>query len=127
MGRMEINRLEFLRLSLVGTLGRWLPAGEAGPEPWVRGPEWLEKWKAVARRPVREHGEGKIARLIAAQEIGRAVSFRYLGGADPGETRRVSPGLVFQCEEFPGTYLSGFCHTRQAERVFRVELIRLNH
>ena len=131
---MEINRLNFLKLAL-GGLGATLGTALAGPmslnrsrdlaaELWTRGPEWIEKWKQAPRIPIRESDDAIMRHLLAAMENGKEVRFRYWGGANPGELRRVSPGLLFQCEGFPNAYLSGFCHQRQAERVFQLGLIR---
>lgn len=129
--RMEINRLDFLKLALaslsassIGILPMILNPHrrEAGatPEPWTRGPEWLEKWKQASRVPIREGGDVTTQRLLAAMESGRPVSFRYWSGSNPGELRRVSPGWLFESDGFPNAYLSGFCHQRQAERVFQL-------
>lgn len=126
---MEINRLNFLKLALAGLGGLCLPrgiAGEAGGEPWNRGPEWLEKWKQAPRVPIRESDDALTRKLLAVMENGKEIRFQYWGGTHPGETRRVSPGLLFECEGFPNAYLSGFCHQRQAERVFQIELIQLS-
>lgn len=64
--------------------------------------------------------EPKILSLLSATENRRDLTFCY-----PGEPRRVSLGLVFQAEGLPGIYVSGYCHTHRAERVFRSELIEL--
>lgn len=84
---------------------------------------------AMRRSPVPlplRFSEPKIASLVSAVENNRTLEFLYHGGSTPGESRRVSPGLVFESEGFPGLYLSGYCHQRRAERVFRVELIELS-
>ncbi len=56
--------------------------------------------------------------------------FRYLGGRNPGNSRRVLPILLFSKIELsrPATdlhmiYLLAFCHTRQQTRTFRLDRI----
>jgi predicted DNA-binding transcriptional regulator YafY len=88
-------------------------------------PDFLSSWKRSPRHPVFETSDPTLARLIEATQAGRDLVFRYFGGTTPGEVRHVSPGLVFRIQDFPATYLSGFCHTRQAERVFRVDRMEL--
>jgi predicted DNA-binding transcriptional regulator YafY len=87
--------------------------------------DFLSSWNRSPRHPVFETSDPTLARLIEATDTGRDLVFRYFGGTTPGEVRHVSPGLVFRIQDFPATYLSGFCHTRQAERVFRVDRMEL--
>jgi len=70
--------------------------------------------------------EPLISTLISATENNRTLDLIYHGGSTHDLPRQVTPRLIFQAEDFPGTYLSGYCHTRHAERVFRVELIKLS-
>jgi predicted DNA-binding transcriptional regulator YafY len=65
------------------------------------------------------------ARLVQAIATGDGVEFDYDGGNEPGQRRRVSPGLLFTVDGYPGTYLAGYCHERQAERTFLVDRLRL--
>lgn len=87
-------------------------------EPWRSSPEELARWRRAARRPVMDGAEPLTRSLATAVRAGRRVRFRYHGGSTPGAPRDVSPGLLFTVEGFTGLYLSGYCHTRRAERTF---------
>ena len=63
--------------------------------------------------------------LLSAIRGNRPVRFRYFGGSCFGADREVTPGLLFTVDGFSGAYLSGYCHTRRAERTFRVERMAL--
>lgn len=121
---MTISRRKFFTLFTA-----WLSAPcpalprASSAEPWSLGPAWLEKWKRAPRIPLLESGDPVLQPLISAVENKSVLVFAYHGGRNPGAMRRTSPGLVFQCGEFPGTYLAAYCHTRQAERIFRADLI----
>ena len=125
---MDIPRRSFL-VRLAGVLGISpiaLSISRASDiEPWQRGPEWLEKWKRATREPVTESADTTLCRLVSAVENARAMDIVYYGGSTPGARRRISPGLCFRVQGFNGIYLSGYCHLRNAERVFRVDLIEL--
>lgn len=90
----------------------------------------MEKWKHARRVPTRLEGgrplPPTIALLLSATENNHELEFLYPAGSNPGRLRRVAPGLVFKSDGFPGCYLSGYCPTRRAERVFRVEAIELS-
>lgn len=130
---MDLSRRHFLAVGAA-----WLALPNISAAPFVGNDvgrrkntafgtpdELLARWKRSPRIPVLETDDPTLARLIEAAETGRDLAFRYFGGTDPGALRQVSPGLVFRIVDFPEFYLSGFCHTRQAERVFRVDRIEL--
>jgi len=81
----------------------------------------LLAWLKAVRSPVFESDDPVLKNLIAAVLRQEPVEFCYWGGSEPGSERRVTPGLVFRVQDFPGHYLAGYCHLRQAERVFSVE------
>jgi hypothetical protein len=126
-----MGRRSFLAI-LTGGIATPALLGQTHPprsEPWNGDPSRLELWKRSPRIPIlrlddaEKSASADLGQLIAATESRRELKFRYFGGSTPGERRQVSPGLLFRVEGFTGIYLSGFCHTRRAERVFRVDLI----
>jgi len=91
------------------------------PEPWKeRGEDALSRWRAAVRRPVVEGEGAELRRLAEAVRRGRRVRFCYWGGNESGERREIAPGMLYTVDGFEGVYLSGYCHTRGAERTFLV-------
>ncbi|MFV0416753.1 MAG: WYL domain-containing protein [Chthoniobacterales bacterium] len=88
-------------------------------------PEWLDKWQSAARQPVRSSLDPLINHLLYAAENEQKIAINYEGGSHFGETRRISPGLIFRCEGYSGTWVDAYCHTREAQRTFAIERIRL--
>lgn len=82
---------------------------------------WLREWMRRPRIPVLKSADPKAGWLTLR---GGTVEFRYDGGSEPGEARRVSPALVFHLQDSQALYLAGYCHRRQQERVFRVDKIQ---
>jgi hypothetical protein len=83
----------------------------------------LLEWLSKPRIPVLETEDHQTAVFIWAMLNRKKVDFIYLGGSTPGKRRIVSPGLVFRLEEWGPVYISGFCHLRGEERVFRVDRV----
>jgi hypothetical protein len=99
-----------------------LPAGfNASPR---RGP-WLADWRQCPRVPVLESVHPTAQRLILATLRHEILRIRYWGGSTPGGVRYISPGLVFQAGGCGPLFVSGYCHLRRQERVFRVSLVEL--
>lgn len=97
-----------------------------GPEEdFPPDPEWLERWLRAPRLLVLESDDPVIRELLAAARAGHETRIKYYGGSLPGGPRSITPGCVFQVEGFNGVYLSGYCHRKKRERVFRVDLIEL--
>ena len=93
-------------------------------DPSPSGP-WLADWRRVHWVPVLNSVHPTAQWLVAAALRGEDVTFRYRGGSTPGVERRISPGLVFQARGCGLLYVSGYCHLRQRERVFRVDRAEL--
>ena len=75
--------------------------------------------------PLGESVHPTAQRLILAAQRHEMLALRYWGGSTPGAERSVSPGLVFQAGGCGPLYVSGYCHLRRQERVFRVERVEL--
>jgi hypothetical protein len=101
------------------------PAGVLPPEPWQNDGGSLARWQEAARRPIMDSEAPELRPLLSAIRGNRPVRFRYFGGSCFGVDREVTPGLLFTVDGFAGAYLSGYCHTRRAERTFRIERMAL--
>ena len=104
-------------------------------------PSALEVWRRLAMRPLVDFKSfSSVAQSDREQFLGRMIlgrmgsqthfEFGYLGGSEPGSTRRVQPILLFRKFEMacdptipPPIYLLAFCHTRQQARTFRLDRI----
>ncbi len=124
------NFLHSLALFPLGFLGfnrqpPAVPKATLPPEPWELGPEAYAQWRRAPRRPMVADTAPLTRRLAQAIQANQALRFRYDGGSTPGMERRVTPGHLYTVEGFPGVYLSGYCHTRRAERTFLVARMRV--
>ena len=86
---------------------------------------WLGDWRQCHWVPLGESVHPTAQRLIVAARRREMLAFRYWGGSTPGGARIVSPGLVFQAGGCGPLFVSGYCHLRRQERVFRVERVEL--
>ncbi len=89
---------------------------EAALAAWLAKPR-LPEWRAA--------GDATADAILTSLERGRGMLVRYWGGTTPGETRRISPGLVFRLEEGGPLYVSAYCHERGATRTFRLGRLEL--
>lgn len=86
----------------------------------------LAAWLAKPRLPEwRGAGDATAGAILTSLERGRGLLVRYWGGTTPGETRRISPGLVFRLEEGGPLYVSAYCHERGATRTFHLGRLEL--
>jgi predicted DNA-binding transcriptional regulator YafY len=131
---MKFTRKQFLAaLAGLSTLpGRLLalktnssPPQPAPPGAPLRLGPWLADWRQVQWVPVFESVHPTAQRLVLAALWHEILMFRYWGGRTPGAERSVSPGLVFQAGGYGPLYVSGYCHLRRQERVFRVDRVEL--
>ena len=134
---MKLTRKQFLEaLAILTTLPARLLAlsstptagGAYHPTPPSGSPRlgpWLGDWRLCTRVPVFESVHPTAQRLILAALRHELLTIRYWGGSTPGVVRSVSSGLVFQAGGYGPMYLSGYCHLRQQERVFRVDRVEL--
>jgi predicted DNA-binding transcriptional regulator YafY len=90
-----------------------------------RGP-WLADWRLAPWVPVHESVHPTAQRLILATLRHEMLPVRYWSGSTPDQARAVSPGLVFQLGGRGPLYVSGYCHLRRAERVFRVDCLEIS-
>jgi hypothetical protein len=99
------------------------PLKPAPPRAPTRLGPWLGDWREVKRVPVFVAVHPTAQRLIVAALRHEMLTLRYWGGSTPGATRHVSPELVFQAGGYGPLYVSGYCHLRRQERVFRVDRV----
>jgi predicted DNA-binding transcriptional regulator YafY len=95
------------------------------PLPPTRTGPWLGDWRQCQWVPLNESVHPTAQRLIRAARRHEMLAMRYWGGSTPGAARIVSPGLVFQAGGCGPLFVSGYCHLRRQERVFRVERVEL--
>jgi len=96
------------------------PAGDR-----LRAGPWLGDWRQCHWMPVGESVHPTGQRLLLAVQRHELLALRYWGGSTPGALRTISPGLVFQVGGCGPLYVSGYCHLRRQERVFRVDQVEL--
>lgn len=129
---MKFNRQQFLAAWAVLTLipGRLLAlpfqafSSQPKPTPPRAGP-WLGDWRQCHWVPLFQSVHPTAQRLILAAQRHEMLALRYWGGSTPGVVRNVSPELVFQAGGCGPLYVSGYCHLRRQERVFRVERVEI--
>ena len=103
-----------------------IPRREPGRiAPWAGDPETLGRWRRAPRRLVLESFDETSSQLLHAIRIGSSVDILYDGGSLQCERRTIAPGALFEVEGFSGYYVSGYCHTRRAERTFLLSRLHL--
>jgi hypothetical protein len=110
-------------MALPGIAWNQIGSRQILPREPVELDPWLREWLRQPRIPVLESAEPVVVGMIDAALRGEEVEFTYFGGSEPGRPRRISPGMVFHLEGSDVLYVSGFCHCRKQERVFRVDRI----
>ena len=125
-----MNRRQLFLRSLTALLGMSgmgraaLPKKLPTPGPLPSDvPDWLWDWRIRPRFPVWQADDPLPLALLHAIETGRPVQLRYQGGSQPGGPRAFSPDLLFRHRDDGPLYLSGWCHTRRAARILRVDRI----
>ena len=120
------GRRTFLRL--LGALAAAPSAVKSGsPAPGFDDDRerWLREWADLPRIPVHKSRDPVTTMILSHALQGRSLPLYYHGGSQPGRLRRFSPELVFRHERGHHTYVSGFCHLREAPRILRVDRIGL--
>lgn len=121
-----INRRHFIALAPVAGLFELLRGSIPAVPARLREPpddagwDW---WKNLPRTPLATSEDPTTDCLCRAAAFRNEVTILYDGGSEPGASRRIAPLGVFTVEGFSGTYVHALCHTRDAERTFRVERI----
>lgn len=78
-------------------------------------------WHTLPRRPVTAATDPAAVAILDAIRRGHPVTLAYSGGSTPGARRTLTPALLFTLDGFPHTYLTAYCHSRQATRTFRLD------
>jgi hypothetical protein len=94
-----------------------------GLDPKLFPSETLFYWLIKARNPVLASDDPLAKMFIAGMLTGEKVQFIYWGGSQSGSPRNVNVSLIFQHEAESRIYVAGFCHERQANRVFALDLV----
>jgi len=127
---MKMDRRSFLEL--IGGLGvstladthRGLEGTKVRLPTWEFPDEELFQWLKRPRIPVLESPDPVAQFFVGAMFDRGRVEFNYDGGSEPGMRRVVSPGLIFELEEGGPVYFQGYCHTRNEERIFRMDRVQ---
>lgn len=94
--------------------------------PQVDGqPDWLRHWQADQIIPILQSDcpiEQIILQGIPSQNT---LAIRYDGGSSPGESRSISPILLFAKQNYSAHYLLAWCHQRKQARTFRIDAVSL--
>jgi hypothetical protein len=65
--------------------------------------------------------------FIQSMVTGEQVDLMYVEGSTPGLPRKINLSLVFQHQTEGGIYVAGYCHSRAANRIFRIDLAMVIH
>jgi hypothetical protein len=84
--------------------------------------EKLIQWLGQPRIPVVASDDPLVTLFVRGMLTGEKITFVYVGGSVPGAPRTISVSLVFRHETTGGIYIAGYCHSRAANRVFRIDL-----
>jgi hypothetical protein len=90
-------------------------------------PERLFYWLAQPRHPVFASPDPMTKMFIEAMFQSKTTQFIYCGGSTPGLSRSIDVSLVFQHEAEGRIYVAGFCHSRQSNRIFALDMIMVIH
>ncbi|MGC3961028.1 MAG: hypothetical protein QM813_24780 [Verrucomicrobiota bacterium] len=134
---MKFRRLQFLTaLTTLATFPiRWLAQPfknrpesgsimQADTDAMRDGP-WLGDWRQSHWVTVTKSVHPIAQRLILAARRGEMLTVRYWGGSAPGQTRKITPELVFQLDGAGPMYVAAYCHLRCTERVFNIGRVEL--
>jgi hypothetical protein len=86
----------------------------------------LDDWRRSSRRSASDSDHTLCRELKSAIREARWLEFIYIGGTTPGNKRRVKPLELFKVDGYTEVYLRAYCSTRQEERIFRLDRIRLS-
>ena len=64
--------------------------------------------------------------LDAAAETSTPIRIYYFGGSEPGSSRLITPIDLLRAGGQEAEYVRAFCHLRQANRTFRIDLIDID-
>jgi len=85
----------------------------------------LDDWESARRRKTYDSDHVLCRELNAAAQEGRWLNIVYMGGTTPGNKRRIKPLELFKVDGYDEVYLRAYCSTREEERTFSLEKIRL--
>ncbi|MFX1487300.1 MAG: WYL domain-containing protein, partial [Promethearchaeota archaeon] len=86
----------------------------------------LDDWRRASRRSASDSDHTLCRELKVAIQEAQWLEIVYMGGTTPGEKRLVRPLELFKVDGYTDVYLRAYCSTRQEERVFRLDRIRLS-
>jgi hypothetical protein len=93
-----------------------------GIDPKLFPRERLFYWLVQPRIPVVASDNPLVTLFIRGMLSGEKVTFVYAGGSMPGAPRTINVSLVFRHPTESGIYIAGYCHSRAANRIFRIDL-----
>jgi len=84
----------------------------------------LRAWRALKKVRLTDSKHLVTKKLIEAAHNKEVLTIAYQGGSNPGGLRDISPKRVFRTEE-SHDYLEAYCHSREKNRIFRVDKITI--
>ncbi|MFD2159337.1 WYL domain-containing protein [Rubritalea tangerina] len=85
----------------------------------------IKQWLDDPRLPIQETIDPTLSELIQAKQNDQSVAFYYFGGSSPRQLRKITVENIFRTRKSPHAYVSGFCHLRREQRIFRADKLAL--
>ena len=86
----------------------------------------LEEWRSRVQRSV-SVSKSPVSRVLdTAAKTSTPVKIRYFGGSEPGASRYITPIDLLGRGSREPRYVRAFCHLRQTNRTFRIDLIEID-
>jgi predicted DNA-binding transcriptional regulator YafY len=89
--------------------------------------EWLQQWRDADRITVQASRDPLAKLLLEACRTGDGVDIIYFGGSTPGASRVICPRRLFRVKGYGSIYVEAYCRTREADRIFRLDKIKLSY
>ena len=88
---------------------------------------WLQRWHDAGQVTVLTSRDPLAKLLLEACRTGDGVDIIYFGGSTPGSSRVIYPRRLFRAKGYDSIYVEAYCKTRGADRVFRLDKIKLSY
>lgn len=89
--------------------------------------ESLQQWREADQVRVQTSRDPLAKLLLEACRTGDRVDIIYFGGSTPGASRVICPRRLFRVKGYGSIYVEAYCRTREADRIFRLDKIKLSY
>jgi len=93
----------------------------------ISNDEWLQRWQDAGQVTVVTSRDPVAKLLLEACRTGDGVDIIYFGGSTPGLSRVICPRRLFKVKGYDSIYVEAYCRARGADRVFRLDKIKLSY